>query len=89
MISLTHITNNLQLVASLLATPHPRTGSFDKYLRIKDHVHTFVNEGGELGALDFRFPIGAPVSGLQVRGQEERSDDCLSPTFFGLSSLVP
>ena len=43
-----------------------RTGSFDQYLRIKEHVHTFVNEGGHLGALDFRFPIGAPVSGLQV-----------------------
>jgi zeta-carotene desaturase len=43
-----------------------RTGSFDKYLRIKEHVHTFVNDGGHLGALDFRFPIGAPVSGLQA-----------------------
>lgn len=43
-----------------------RTGSFDKYLRLKEHIHTFVNEGGHLGALDFRFPIGAPVSGLQV-----------------------
>lgn len=43
-----------------------RTGGFDKNLRIKEHVHTFVNEGGEIGALDFRFPIGAPVSGLQA-----------------------
>mmetsp|Transcript_38766 Transcript_38766/g.124262 ORF Transcript_38766/g.124262 Transcript_38766/m.124262 type:complete len:632 (+) Transcript_38766:46-1941(+) len=42
-----------------------RTGSFD-LLRVKDHVHTFVNEGGRLGALDFRFPIGAPISGLQA-----------------------
>jgi zeta-carotene desaturase len=42
-----------------------RTGSFDEQLRIKDHIHTFVNEGGHLGALDFRFPIGAPVSGLR------------------------
>lgn len=43
-----------------------RTGSFDYNLRLKDHIHTFVNEGGKLGALDFRFPIGAPVSGLQA-----------------------
>jgi len=43
-----------------------RTGSFDYNLRIKEHIHTFVNEGGDLGALDFRFPIGAPVSGLQA-----------------------
>jgi zeta-carotene desaturase len=41
-----------------------RTGSFDDNLRIKEHIHTFVNNGGHLGALDFRFPIGAPVSGL-------------------------
>eukprot|EP00553_Chaetoceros_curvisetus_P008500 CAMPEP_0204613488 /NCGR_PEP_ID=MMETSP0717-20131115/1446_1 /ASSEMBLY_ACC=CAM_ASM_000666 /TAXON_ID=230516 /ORGANISM="Chaetoceros curvisetus" /LENGTH=581 /DNA_ID=CAMNT_0051625921 /DNA_START=41 /DNA_END=1786 /DNA_ORIENTATION=+ len=43
-----------------------RTGSFDYNLRIKEHIHTFVNEGGHLGALDFQFPIGAPVSGLQA-----------------------
>ena len=43
-----------------------RTGSFEKNLRLKEHIHTFVNEGGHLGALDFRFPIGAPVSGLQA-----------------------
>jgi zeta-carotene desaturase len=43
-----------------------RTGGFDKNLRIKEHVHTFVNQGGQLGSLDFRFPIGAPVSGLQA-----------------------
>jgi len=43
-----------------------RTGSFDYNLRIKEHIHTFVNEGGHLGALDFKFPIGAPVSGLQA-----------------------
>eukprot|EP00873_Tetraselmis_striata_P029246 jgi/Tetstr1/449510/TSEL_036598.t1 len=43
-----------------------RTGSFDTQLRLKDHIHTFVNEGGHLGALDFQFPIGAPVSGLRA-----------------------
>jgi zeta-carotene desaturase len=49
-----------------------RTGGFDQNLRIKEHVHTFVNEGGKLGALDFRFPIGAPVSGLQAFAKTEQ-----------------
>lgn len=49
-----------------------RTGGFDKNLRIKEHIHTFVNKGGELGALDFRFPIGAPVSGLQAFARTEQ-----------------
>jgi zeta-carotene desaturase len=49
-----------------------RTGAFDTSLRVKDHVHTFVNEGGKLGSLDFRFPIGAPVSGLQAFARTEQ-----------------
>ncbi|CAJ1934871.1 unnamed protein product [Cylindrotheca closterium] len=49
-----------------------RTGGFDKNLRIKEHIHTFVNEGGKLGALDFQFPIGAPVSGLQAFARTEQ-----------------
>jgi zeta-carotene desaturase len=49
-----------------------RTGGFDKNLRIKEHVHTFVNAGGKTGSLDFRFPIGAPVSGLQAFARTEQ-----------------
>jgi zeta-carotene desaturase len=49
-----------------------RTGSFDDNLRIKQHIHTFVNTGGKLGALDFQFPIGAPVSGLQAFAKTEQ-----------------
>jgi zeta-carotene desaturase len=49
-----------------------RTDSFDENLRIKDHIHTFVNKGGELGALDFQFPIGAPISGLQAFAKTEQ-----------------
>lgn len=49
-----------------------RTGGFDENLRLKEHVHTFVNSGGKLGALDFRFPIGAPVSGLQAFARTEQ-----------------
>lgn len=38
----------------------------DKNLLIKDHTHTFVNKGGEIGELDFRFPIGAPLHGISA-----------------------
>lgn len=34
-------------------------------LRLKEHTHTFVNEGGNIGELDFRLGgIGAPFNGL-------------------------
>ncbi len=32
----------------------------------KDHTHLFVNRGGDLRALDFRFPVGAPFNGLKA-----------------------
>ncbi|XP_021891252.1 zeta-carotene desaturase, chloroplastic/chromoplastic [Carica papaya] len=38
----------------------------DKNLLVKDHTHTFVNERGEIGELDFRFPIGAPLHGIRA-----------------------
>ena len=68
-----------------------RTGSFDQYLRIKEHVHTFVNEGGDLGALDFRFPIGAPVSGLQAFARTEQlglADKFHNAVRLGTSPIV-
>ncbi|KAJ6762904.1 PROTOPORPHYRINOGEN OXIDASE [Salix purpurea] len=37
-----------------------------KNLLVKDHTHTFVNMGGEIGELDFRFPIGAPLHGISA-----------------------
>jgi zeta-carotene desaturase len=47
-----------------------RVGAIDESalgaLRLKEHTHTFVNNGGGIGELDFRFPVGAPVSGLQA-----------------------
>ncbi|NET10669.1 MAG: 9,9'-di-cis-zeta-carotene desaturase [Merismopedia sp. SIO2A8] len=42
-----------------------KVGSF-KDLRLKEHTHTFVNQGGRLGALDFRFLTGAPFNGLKA-----------------------
>ncbi|KAH7661797.1 Zeta-carotene desaturase protein [Dioscorea alata] len=35
-------------------------------LLVKDHTHTFVNKGGEVGELDFRFPVGAPIHGIRA-----------------------
>ncbi|KAJ6849290.1 zeta-carotene desaturase, chloroplastic/chromoplastic [Iris pallida] len=38
----------------------------DENLLVKDHIHTFVNKGGEIGELDFRFPVGAPIHGMRA-----------------------
>lgn len=38
----------------------------DENLLVKDHTHTFVNKGGEIGELDFRFPLGAPLHGIRA-----------------------
>ena len=68
-----------------------RTGSFDTELRVKDHVHTFVNEGGTLGALDFRLPIGAPVSGLVAFAKTEQlgiEDKLVNALRLGTSPIV-
>ncbi len=32
----------------------------------KDHTHLFVNRGGDVRELDFRFPLGAPFNGLKA-----------------------
>jgi zeta-carotene desaturase len=42
-----------------------KVGAFDELL-LKEHTHTFVNKGGKLGALDFRFFTGAPFNGLKA-----------------------
>ena len=42
-----------------------KVGAFDDLL-LKQHVHTFINQGGETGSLDFRFPVGAPLHGLKA-----------------------
>merc|ERR1719160_915361 len=66
------------------------TGSFDK-LRLKEHTHTFVNKGGGVGELDFRFPIGAPVSGLQAFARTEQlgwGDKAANALRLGTSPIV-
>jgi zeta-carotene desaturase len=42
-----------------------KVGALDNLLP-KDHTHLFVNRGGDLRELDFRFPIGAPFNGLKA-----------------------
>ncbi|MGF1490916.1 MAG: 9,9'-di-cis-zeta-carotene desaturase [Microcoleaceae cyanobacterium] len=42
-----------------------QVGAFE-HLRLKQHTHTFVNQGGRTGSLDFRFLTGAPFNGLKA-----------------------
>ena len=42
-----------------------KVGAIDNLLP-KQHTHLFVNRGGDLRELDFRFPIGAPFNGLKA-----------------------
>jgi len=42
-----------------------KVGAIDN-LRVKQHTHTFVNQGGRIGELDFRFLTGAPFNGLKA-----------------------
>ncbi len=42
-----------------------KVGAIDNLLP-KDHTHLFVNRGGDLRSLDFRFPMGAPFNGLKA-----------------------
>ncbi|XP_024366295.1 zeta-carotene desaturase, chloroplastic/chromoplastic [Physcomitrium patens] len=38
----------------------------DNNLLLKDHTHTFINKGGDVGELDFRFLVGAPLHGMKA-----------------------
>ncbi|WOL04236.1 zeta-carotene desaturase [Canna indica] len=38
----------------------------EENLLVKDHTHTFVNKGGQIGELDFRFTLGAPIHGIRA-----------------------
>ncbi len=42
-----------------------KVGALDSLLA-KEHTHLFVNRGGDLRELDFRFPLGAPFNGLRA-----------------------
>ena len=67
-----------------------QVGAFEN-LRLKQHVHTFVNRGGQLGALDFRFFTGAPLNGLKAfftTSQLSLQDKLLNAIALGTSPIV-
>lgn len=60
-------------------------------LRLKDHSHTFINKGGRTGALDFRFPTGAPFNGLKAfftTSQLSLQDKLQNAIALGTSPIV-
>lgn len=68
-----------------------KVGVYDELLP-KEHVHTFVNRGGELGKLDFRFLVGAPFHGLKAfftTGQLTIQDKLQNAIALGTSPIVP
>ncbi|MGG6268647.1 9,9'-di-cis-zeta-carotene desaturase [Leptolyngbya sp. AN03gr2] len=68
-----------------------KVGAYEELLP-KEHVHTFVNRGGELGKLDFRFLLGAPFHGLKAfftTGQLTIQDKLQNAIALGTSPIVP
>jgi zeta-carotene desaturase len=68
-----------------------KVGMFEELLP-KEHVHTFVNRGGLLGKLDFRFLVGAPFHGLKAfftTGQLTLQDKLQNAIALGTSPIVP
>lgn len=60
-------------------------------LRLKEHTHTFINEGGKIGELDFRFPVGAPFHGLKAfftSSQLSAIDKAANSLALGTSPIV-
>lgn len=60
-------------------------------LRLKEHTHTFVNQGGRTGSLDFRFLTGAPFNGLKAfftTSQLSIQDKAQNAIALGTSPIV-
>ena len=67
-----------------------KVGAIDN-LRLKEHTHTFINEGGRVGELDFRFPTGAPFHGLKAfftSSQLSAVDKIANSLALGTSPIV-
>jgi zeta-carotene desaturase len=67
-----------------------KVGAFGALLP-KEHVHNFVNSGGEIGQLDFRFLLGAPFHGLKAfftTGQLTFLDKLQNALALGTSPIV-
>ena len=60
-------------------------------LRLKEHTHTFINKGGRVGELDFRFLTGAPFNGLKAfftTSQLSAVDKITNSLALGTSPIV-
>ena len=60
-------------------------------LRLKEHTHTFINKGGRVGELDFRFITGAPFNGLKAfftTSQLSAADKIFNSLALGTSPVV-
>lgn len=60
-------------------------------LLLKEHTHTFINRGGRIGELDFRFFTGAPFHGLKAfftTSQLSTVDKLANSLALGTSPLV-
>ncbi len=60
-------------------------------LRLKEHTHTFINKGGKVGELDFRFLTGAPFNGLKAfftTSQLSAIDKVANSLALGTSPIV-
>ena len=67
-----------------------KVGAIDNLLP-KEHTHLFVNKGGDVRSLDFRFPIGAPFNGLKAfftTPQLEAVDKFRNALALGTSPIV-
>ena len=67
-----------------------KVGAIDN-LRVKQHTHTFINEGGRVGELDFRFLTGAPFNGLKAfftTSQLSAVDKAANSLALGTSPIV-
>ncbi|NCO76415.1 MAG: 9,9'-di-cis-zeta-carotene desaturase [Cyanobacteria bacterium] len=67
-----------------------KVGVMDSLL-LKQHTHTFINEGGRVGELDFRFITGAPFNGLKAfftTSQLSTLDKIANSLALGTSPIV-
>lgn len=67
-----------------------KVGAIDN-LRLKEHTHTFINDGGRVGKLDFRFLTGAPFNGLKAfftTSQLSAADKVFNSLALGTSPVV-
>lgn len=67
-----------------------KVGAFKSLLQ-KQHTHTFINKGGRIGELDFRFFTGAPFNGLKAfftTSQLSLQDKIQNAIALGTSPIV-